>query len=143
MNAHISASKKGGNRLFRTLSHLAGYASNWISWGFGMTHISKKAMVPQAWPKEGEIFIDRASHGAQVQTIADHNNIIPKDVMEIVDNTSSKMAKGEFLNTKMVKKVGLGICISDDVHAALMFPRASGEVDMATLFVSGDSEFCR
>jgi predicted transcriptional regulator len=104
---------------------------------------SIKVMVPQAWPEEGEIFIDRASQGVQVQTIVGHNTVIPRDVIETVGDTLNKMAKGGFFTTKMVEKVGLGIYISDDAQAALMFPRADGEVDMTMLFVSGDKEFCR
>jgi predicted transcriptional regulator len=104
---------------------------------------SVKAMVPQAWPEEGEIFIDRASHGVNVQTIVGHNTVMPKDVAETVGDTLNKMTKGGFFSAKMVDKVGIGIYISDDRHAGLMFPRADGEVDMTTLFVSDDETFCK
>jgi hypothetical protein len=36
----------------------------------------------------------------------------------------------------------MGIYISDDMQAGLMFPNKSGEVDVNTLFVSNDPIFC-
>ena len=101
-----------------------------------------KAMVPQAWPEEGEIYIDRASHGVQVQTIVGHNTIMPKSVIEAVGTTLEKLTKGGFFTTKMIDKVDVGIYVCDNTQAGLMFPRKDGEVDMTTLFVSEDSKFC-
>jgi predicted transcriptional regulator len=101
-----------------------------------------RAMVPQAWPEEGEIFVDRASHGVEVQAIVGHNTIMPKSVIEAVGDTLEKLTKGGFFTTKMVEKVGVGIYICDDALAGLMFPRKDGEVDMTTLFVSEDGNFC-
>jgi len=103
---------------------------------------SVKAMVSQAWPEEGEIFIDRASHGVQVQAIVGHNTIVPRSVIETVGDTLEKLTKGGFFTTRMIEKVAIGIYICDDAHAGLMFPRIDGEVDMTTLFVSKDSKFC-
>ncbi len=101
-----------------------------------------KAMVPQAWPEEGEIFIDRASHGVQVQAIVGHNTIMPKSVIETVGDTLEKLAKGGFFATRMIEKIAIGIYICDDAQAGLMFPRSDGEVDMTTLFMSKDRRFC-
>jgi predicted transcriptional regulator len=101
-----------------------------------------RAMVPQAWPEEGEIFIDRASHGVQVQTIVGHNTIMPKSVIDTVGETLEKLTKAGFFTTKMIEKIGIGIYLCDDALAGLMFPRREGEVDMTTLFVSEDSRFC-
>jgi predicted transcriptional regulator len=101
-----------------------------------------KAMVPQAWPEEGEIFIDRASHGVQVQAIVGHNTIVPRDVVETVGDTLEKLTRAGFFATRMIEKVGVGIYICDDSQAGLMFPRVDGEVDMTTLFYSKDSKFC-
>ena len=103
---------------------------------------SVKAMVPQAWPEEGEIFIDRASHGVQVQAIVGHNTIIPKNVIDTVGDTLEKLTKGGLFATRMIEKIAIGIYICDDSQAGLMFPRADGEVDMTTLFLSDDSRFC-
>lgn len=104
---------------------------------------SLKAMVPQAWPEEGVIFIDRASQGVQVQTIAGHNTIIPRDVVDSLGDKFNKLIRAGFFTTKMVEKIGVGIYVADGAHAALMFPRTTGEVDMTMLFVSQDSAFCR
>jgi predicted transcriptional regulator len=103
---------------------------------------SVKIMVPQAWPEEGEILIDRASQGVQVQAIVGHNTIMPKDVIEIVGATLEKLTKGGFFTTKMIDKIAIGIYISDDAQAAVMFPRMDGDIDMTTLFVSKDTKFC-
>jgi predicted transcriptional regulator len=104
---------------------------------------SLKAMVPQAWPEEGEIFIDRASHGVEVQSIVGHNTIVPKSVIETVGNTLEKLTKGGLFSSRMVEKVAAGIYVADGAHAALMFPKPDGEVDMTALLVSEDSNFCR
>lgn len=101
-----------------------------------------KAMVSQAWPEEGEIFIDRITHMVQVQTIVGHNTIIPKIVVETVIQDLNKLIPTGFFNPKMIEKVFVGIYLADDAQAALMFPRSDGEVDMTTLFVSEDKAFC-
>jgi predicted transcriptional regulator len=101
-----------------------------------------RAMVAQAWPEEGEIFIDRASHGVQVQAMVGHNTIVPKSVIDTVGDTLEKLTKGGFFTTKMIEKVSIGIYICDNAQAGVMFPRKEGEVDMTTLFVSEDSRFC-
>ena len=101
-----------------------------------------RAMVPQAWPEEGEIFIDKASQGVQVQAIVGHNTIVPKSVIETVGETLEKLTKAGFFTTKMIEKVGIGIYVCDSALAGLMFPRMDGEVDMTTLFVSEDEGFC-
>lgn len=103
---------------------------------------SLKLMVPQAWPEEGEIMINRASHGVQVQAVVGRNTIMPKSVVETIGVTMEKLVKGGFVDIKMVDKVGVGIYLCDDKQAGIMFPRADGEVDMTTLFVSEASRFC-
>lgn len=103
---------------------------------------SLRVMVSQAWPEEGEIFIDRASHGVSVQSIVGHNTIIPKSVIETVGDPLEKLTKGGFFTTKMVEKIGVGIYIADDAQAGLMFPKSDGDIDMTNLFVSSDRKFC-
>lgn len=103
---------------------------------------SLRVMVSQAWPEEGEIFIDRASHGVSVQSIVGHNTIIPRSVIETVGDPLEKLTKGGFFTTKMIEKIGVGIYIADDAQAGIMFPKTDGEVDMTALFVSSDKKFC-
>jgi predicted transcriptional regulator len=83
---------------------------------------SLKLMVPQAWPEEGEIMINRASHGVQVQAVVGRNTIMPKSVVETIGVTMEKLVKGGFVDIKMVDKVGVGIYLCDDKQAGIMFP---------------------
>jgi predicted transcriptional regulator len=39
---------------------------------------SLKIIVSQAWPEEGEILVDRASHGVEILALVGHNTIFPK-----------------------------------------------------------------
>jgi predicted transcriptional regulator len=43
---------------------------------------SLKVVVSQAWPEEGEIFIDRANHGVKIFALVGQNTIFPKNVVE-------------------------------------------------------------
>lgn len=103
---------------------------------------SVRVMVPQAWPEEGQIFIDRASHGVEVRSIVGHNTIISKNIVDTISPILDKMLKSGFFQGKMIDKVGIGLYICDDSQAGVMFPRTDGEVDMTTLFFSRDSKFC-
>jgi predicted transcriptional regulator len=101
-----------------------------------------KAVVSQAWPEEGIIFIDRAKHGIEVTTIAGHNMIFPKNVVnDIVPSIRDLVSEGIF-KTRMLDDVRVAIYIADKKEAGIMFPDTDGEVDMTTLFVSKDPEFC-
>jgi len=46
------------------------------------------------------------------------------------------------LESRIIEKVSMGIYISDDIQAGLMFPNKNGVVDLNTLFVSNDPIFC-
>jgi predicted transcriptional regulator len=103
---------------------------------------SLKAMVAQAWPEEGQIFIDRASSGVDVFTITGHNTILPTNVLDTVVASLEKLAAAGFFKPRMIEKVGVAIYLADDEQAALMFPNRGGEVDMTALFTSEDTTFC-
>lgn len=103
---------------------------------------SVKVMVPQAWPEEGHIFIDRASQGVEVRSIVGHNTIVSKNIVDTIGPILDKMLKSGFFQVKMIEKVGIGIYVTDDSQAGVMFPRADGDVDMTTLFFSKDAKFC-
>jgi predicted transcriptional regulator len=101
-----------------------------------------KVIVSQAWPEEGIIFIDRAKHGIEVTTIAGHNMIFPKNVVNDIMPTIRNLVSEGIFKTRMLEDVRVAIYIADKKEAAIMFPDAEGEVDMTTLFVSKDPEFC-
>ncbi len=103
---------------------------------------SLKALVAQAWPEEGQIFIDRASQGINVFAITGHNTVLPVSVAETVANSLEKLASAGFFKPKMIEKVSVAIYVVDDTQAAIIFPNKGGEVDMTTLFVSEDRMFC-
>jgi predicted transcriptional regulator len=63
-------------------------------------------------------------------------------VIDVVGETLNKLTRGGFFGTRMVEKASVGIYISDNSQAGLMFPRAEGEVDMTTMFYSEDQKFC-
>ncbi|MFL6478086.1 MAG: hypothetical protein ACJ707_04620 [Nitrososphaera sp.] len=46
------------------------------------------------------------------------------------------------MERRMVEKVKVAAFIIDDREAALTFPNTDDEVDMTTLFVGQDSDFC-
>ncbi len=103
---------------------------------------SLKIIVSQAWPEEGEIFIDRANHGVKIFSIIGQNTIFPKNVIEnIIPKLESLASKGN-LERRMIEKVKVAAFIVDDHEAALTFSNAEDEVDMTTLFVGQDSDFC-
>ncbi len=103
---------------------------------------SLKAMVAQAWPEEGQIFIDRASSGVDVFTITGYNTVFPTNVLDSVGNSLEKLAAAGFFKPKMIEKVSVAIYLADDGPAALMFPNRGGEIDMTALFTSEDRMFC-
>ncbi len=103
---------------------------------------SLKIIVSQAWPEEGEIFIDRANHGVKILSIVGQNTIFPKNVIEnIIPKISTLVSKG-LMERRMIDKVRVAVFIIDDRTAALTFPNREYEVDMTTLFVGKDSNFC-
>jgi predicted transcriptional regulator len=103
---------------------------------------SMKIIVSQAWPEEGEIFIDRASHGVKIFSIVGQNTIFPKNVIEnIIPKINILVSKG-LMERRMIEKVRVAIFIIDDRIAAITFPNTEDEVDMTTLFVGEDSNFC-
>lgn len=104
---------------------------------------SLKAMVSQAWPEEGEIFIDRSKNRVSVQTIVGHNTVMPRDVIETVAGELEKLVSEGLFGSRMVEKVVAGVYVADGERAGLMFPRIDGEVDMGSLFVSEDEKFCK
>jgi predicted transcriptional regulator len=103
---------------------------------------SLKIIVSQAWPEEGEIFIDRANHGVKIFSIIGQNTIFPKNVMENILPKMNTLASKGNMERRMVEKVKVAAFIIDDREAALTFPDTDDEVDMTTLFVGEDSDFC-
>lgn len=103
---------------------------------------SLRIIVSQAWPEEGEILIDRASHGVSVSALVGHNTIFPRNVVEnILPKIEALIAKGIF-ERRMVERVNVALFIADDEGAAIAFPNAKGEVDMNTMFIGEDPVFC-
>lgn len=103
---------------------------------------SLRVIVSQAWPEEGEIFIDRANHGAKIMVVAGRNTVFPKNVMEqIVPRIEELVSKG-LVERRMVDKVDIALFIADNREAAIAFPNTKGEVDMTALFTSEDPAFC-
>ena len=103
---------------------------------------SLKIIVSQAWPEEGEILIDRANHGVKIFALVGQNTIFPKNVIEdIMPKVNTLISKG-IMERRMIEKVRVATFIVDDREAALMFPHTKDEVDMTTLLVSRDSDFC-
>ena len=103
---------------------------------------SLKVLVSQAWPEEGLIFVQRAGQGVEIVTIAGHNMIIPKSIVEDIGPTFSKLISEGIYKSRMLDDVRVALYISDDKEAGIMFPDTHGEVDMRSLFVSKDPDFC-
>lgn len=117
--------------VFQTLKQIQSSASR-----------SLMVIVSQAWPEEGEIFMDRARQGVKVLALVGHNTIFPRNVVEdIVPKLDELTANGIF-ERRMVEKVSVAVFIADDRQAAISFPNTRGEVDMTTLFVGEDTAFC-
>jgi predicted transcriptional regulator len=103
---------------------------------------SLKVIISQAWPEEGEIFIDRANHGVRISALVGYNTIFPKNVVEnVIPKINELIARGIF-ERRMVEQVSVAIFIADDREAAIAFPNTKGEVDMNTMFVGDDAMFC-
>lgn len=103
---------------------------------------SLKVIVSQAWPEEGEIFVDRANHGVTISALVGHNTIFPKNVIEhIFPKINGLVSKGLF-ERRMVERISIAAFIVDDREAAIAFPNTKGEVDMTTLFMGDDAMFC-
>ena len=103
---------------------------------------SLKVMVPQAWPEEGEIFIDRAGLGVEIYVLLGGNTVIPRNVMENITPMVQKLASKGIIKGGMLERLNIGLYIADDSQAAVMFPNTKGEIDMNAMFVGEDSTFC-
>lgn len=66
---------------------------------------SLKVIVSQAWPEEGEIFIDMAGgHGVKILALVGHNTIFPRNVVEyILPKISDLITRGTF-ERRMVER---------------------------------------
>ncbi len=101
-----------------------------------------KLMVAQAWPEEGQILVDKDTHEVKVYAINGLNTIFPSNIVhEIFPSVERLIYEGK-LESRIIEKVSMGIYISDDMQAGLMFPNKYGEVDVNTIFVSNDPIFC-
>jgi predicted transcriptional regulator len=101
-----------------------------------------KVIAAQAWPEEGQIFIEKAGAGVDVFLIVGHNTIIPKNVTERIAPTIEKLRLQGLVSLRMLEKVGVAVYIADNKQAALMFSGGKGEVDMSVLLSSDDPLFC-
>jgi predicted transcriptional regulator len=103
---------------------------------------SLNLMASQAWPEEGEIMIDKAGTGVEIQVLVGYNTVFPKNVVENLAPRTEKLASKGIIKAGMVEQVSIDIYIADNAQAAVMFPNAKGEVDMNTMFVGEDPIFC-
>jgi predicted transcriptional regulator len=101
-----------------------------------------KVLVSQAWPEEGLIFVEKARQGVKIMTIAGHNMIIPKSIVTDIGPTFDKLISEGMFEARMLEDARIALYISDNEEAGIMFPDSQDEVDMRTLFVSKDREFC-
>lgn len=122
---------KSATAVFQSLKKMQSSATN-----------SLRVVVSQAWPEEGEIFIDRANHGARVLALVGHNTVFPKNVVESIFPRINELVSKGLFERRMVEKVTIAVFIADDQEAAVAFPNTKGEVDMTTLFIGEDPAFC-
>lgn len=101
-----------------------------------------KVMVPQAWPEEGEIFIDRAGRGVEIYVLPGYNTVFPKNVMEHIAPRVQEFVSKGIIKGRMTEHLSIAVYVADNVRAAVMFPNAKGEVDMNSMFVGEDPTFC-
>jgi predicted transcriptional regulator len=101
-----------------------------------------RVLVSQAWPEEGLIFVERARQGVKIMTIAGHNMIIPKSIVTDIGPMLDKLISDGMFEAMMSDEARVALYIADNNEAGIMFPDMQGEVDMTTLFVSKDPEFC-
>ena len=102
---------------------------------------SLKIIVSQAWPEEGEILIYRANEGVKIFALIGQNTIFPKNVVEnIMPKINTLVSKG--IMERMIGEVRVAAFIVDDLEGAITFPNTEDEVDMSTLFIVEDSNFC-
>ena len=100
-----------------------------------------RIMVSQAWAEEGYIIIELLMHGIQVLSIMGKNTMIPKEIIGSIGKSIEKMAANQKIQTKMVERVDVALYISDEEHAAVMFPNTRGEIDMGSIFIGSDQAF--
>jgi predicted transcriptional regulator len=103
---------------------------------------SLNVIVSQAWPEEGEIFIDKANHGVKILVLVGQNTIFPRNVVEYIIPAINELVLKGFIDRRMVEQVSVAVFIADDRKAALAFSNTKNEVDMDTLFVGEDPMFC-
>jgi predicted transcriptional regulator len=104
---------------------------------------SLRVIVSQAWPEEGEIFIDRAkNHGVKISALVGYNSIFPKNVIEYIFPKIEELISKGLFERRMVERANVSVFIADNREAALAFPNTKGEVDMTTLFIGEDPMFC-
>jgi predicted transcriptional regulator len=99
-----------------------------------------KIMVSQAWPEEGRILVDRATHGIKVRALVGRNTVFPKEVVESVVKEIQALPSKADLENRMVDKVSVALYLADN-QSGVMFANSKGDVDMGTLFVSDDPVF--
>ncbi|MGI0039008.1 MAG: helix-turn-helix transcriptional regulator [Nitrososphaera sp.] len=98
-----------------------------------------KIIAAQAWAEEGNILVDRARSGVDVQVVVGRNTIFPKDVAESGRNTMREL-DGR-MKSRMADSVGFGLYIADG-QSAVMLPNLKGEVVMDALLAGSDPVFC-
>ncbi|MGI0021141.1 MAG: hypothetical protein ACREAY_11795, partial [Nitrososphaera sp.] len=98
-----------------------------------------KIIAAQAWAEEGNILVDRARSGVDVQVVVGRNTIFPKDVAEF-----GRSLRGQLdgrMKSRMANSVGFALYIADG-QSAVMLPNLKGEVAMDALLVGNDPPFC-
>jgi predicted transcriptional regulator len=104
---------------------------------------SLHVIVSQAWPEEGEIFINKANHGVKILALVGQNTIFPRNVVEYIIPEINELVSKGFINRRIVEQVSIAVFIADNRKAAaLAFSNTKNEVDMDTLFVGEDPMFC-
>ena len=101
---------------------------------------SLKIMVSQAWVEEGKTLANKATGGTEVLTIVGRNTVFPKEVVESIMPPLNKLRNAEMIHGRMIGHVSIALYISDS-QAAVMFPTAKGEPDMASMFLGSDPAF--
>ena len=101
-----------------------------------------KLMVTQAWPEEGQILVDKATHEVKVYALNGLNTIFPSNIVREIFPSIERLIQEGKLESRIIERARMGIYISDYTQAGLMFPNKNGEVDVNTLFVSNDPIFC-
>jgi hypothetical protein len=75
-------------------------------------------------------FIKAAKHGIEVTTIAGHNMILPKNVVNDITPRINRLTSEGIWKSRMFEDVRVALYIADNKEAGIMFPETDGEVDM-------------